>query len=71
MQEMDRRNFLGKAGAAAGLGALYLPRPSPAAAGATDTCPVDEGPRPRRRDPARPDAGPAPGLVVVKGTDPR
>jgi len=74
LQEMDRRKFLGKAGsAAAALGAVYLAATIPGCgSNAGDTCPVDEGPAASTEDiPApEPAAAPAPGLVVVKGSDP-
>lgn len=73
MQEMDRREFLGRAGSiAAGLGALYAAAAIPGCGGGDDaSCPVDEGPEASPQDlpvPAQTAAPPA-GLVVVKGSD--
>lgn len=71
---MDRRKFLGRAGAAAaGLGALYIAATIPGCGGnASDTCPVDEGPVAVAEDIPAPAPAPTPvrGLVVVKGSDP-
>jgi uncharacterized protein (DUF362 family) len=73
LQEVDRRNFLSKAGGiAAGLGALYIAATVPGCGGSSDTCPVDEG------EAATPEDIPAPveaetppsGLVVARGADP-
>ncbi|NPV58727.1 MAG: DUF362 domain-containing protein [Actinobacteria bacterium] len=74
MQELDRRRFLGKVGAAAaGLGALYLAATIPGCGGGEgDTCPVEEGPEATPEEIPTPDQAltrPA-GLVVVKGSDP-
>ena len=74
MQELDRRRFLAKAGSiAAGLGALYVAATVPGCGGgASDTCPVEEGPKASPDEIPAPDGGaerPA-GLVVVKGSDP-
>ncbi len=74
LEELDRREFLGKAGSvAAGLGALYLAAVLPGCGkGESGTCPVDEGPE------ATPEEVPAPqeqqvavpGLVVARGASP-
>ena len=75
MQEVDRRKFLGKAGSiAAGLGALYIAATVPGCGKeASETCPTDEGPEAAPEEIPSPSqaAPPPPGLVVVKGTDPR
>ena len=75
MQEIDRRRFLGKAGAAAtGLAALYLAAAIPGCGGngGGDTCPVDEGPGAAPEEIPTPAQvnGKAAGLVVVKGKEP-
>ena len=74
MQELDRRKFIGKAGTiAAGLGALYLAATIPGCGeNAGDTCPVDQGPQAAPEEIPTPaeNVQPAPGLVVVRGTDP-
>ena len=73
MKDLDRRNFMGKAGRfAAGLGTIYIAATLPGCGNkGVGTAPIEPGPAASPEDIPVPQEAKVPptGLVVVKGSD--